>query len=89
MSLGTGNDRNMKRQLSEMFGEDKLAHRTWALCAQQLSEQSCREQHIPINASVAAAAHMPIKNGNAMNCMLVNKQLFRAIPITETKVNHR
>ena len=89
MSLGTGNDRNMKRQLSEMFGEDTLAHRTWALCAQQLSEQSCPEQHIPINASVAAAAHMPIKNGNATNYMLTSKQLFRAIPITATKVNHR
>ena len=67
--------------------ECKQTDGNWAMCAQKMAEEACPDQHrIPLNPSVAAAADIPMTEGNASQ-FLIGKKLFRATPVTETKSN--
>ena len=87
LSRGTGRDRGIKRMLDYTFGGDEESDKNegWAMCAQKMAEESCTDQdRIPLNESVAEAANIKLKKGNA-DLFLCNNKLFRATPVTKTK----
>ena len=91
LSRGTGRDRGVRKML-ENIGEDEAKKKPsdeWAMCAQKMAEESCTDQvRIQLNASVAAAADIPQRKGNADDFIDDKGKLFRATPVTETKRLH-
>jgi len=87
ISRGMGRDRSVRKILHNTFGAEEESGKDggWAMCAQKMAEESCPDQRrIPLNPSVAAAANIRLKKGNADEFLYEDK-LFRATPVTETK----
>jgi hypothetical protein len=51
---------------------------------QQITEQNCQEQHVPINSSLQMAAGIDVTRGNANDVIVPKRDFFHSDPITKS-----